>query len=227
MARRTNPWPAFVDLFSALLVITFAGFIMLAAAYRQERNAFQEREDALKKVRLEAIDIIEDLRKSLAQDTSMKNIVRECGDDTCIDLYIHFKEGDDSIPASEERESLEKACQILKTALDSLPSTRRNDINLVIEGHTNRRQPSELIDPRSLYVFNWNLSSRRASSVLYVFQQCGLGPPAYKIQSIGYADSKPICRELTPQCDDQNRRTTLLLHADTQSIEKRLKELRR
>jgi flagellar motor protein MotB len=211
-----------VDLFSALLVITFAGFIMLAAAYRQEKNAFQEREEALKQVRHEANDIIEEIKTSLAQDTSMKNIVRACGDDTCIDLYIHFKEGDDVISDPEERKSLETACQILKAALDKLPPSRRNDINLVIEGHTNRHQPSEPLDPRSLYLFNWNLSSRRASSVSYAFEQCGLGPPAYKIQSIGYADSNPICHQLTPQCDDQNRRTTLLLHADTQSIEKRL-----
>ena len=154
----------------------------------------------------------------------MTNIVRQCGDDTCIDLYIHFKEGDDFIFDLTERKSLEKVCQVLRTALDKLPSSRRNDINLVIEGHTNRHQPSEPMDPRSLYLFNWNLSSRRASSVLYVFQQCGLGPPTYTIQSIGYADSKPICHELTPQCDDQNRRTTLLLHADTRSIEARLKQ---
>jgi flagellar motor protein MotB len=197
---------------------------MLAAAYRQEKNSLKEREEALKQVRLEANDIIEEIKKSLAEDSSMTNIVRQCGDDTCIDLYIHFKEGDDFISNLTERQSLEKVCKVLKTTLDKIPTDRRNDINLVIEGHTNRHQPSEPLDPRSLFLFNWNLSSRRASSVLYVFQQCGLGPPAYTIQSIGYADSKPICHELTRGCDDQNRRTTLLLHADTRSIEARLKQ---
>jgi hypothetical protein len=35
MKRRTNPWPAFVDLFSALLIATFAGLIMFSGAFQK------------------------------------------------------------------------------------------------------------------------------------------------------------------------------------------------
>jgi hypothetical protein len=36
MTRRANPRPAFVDLFAALLIASFGGFIMLTGAYQQE-----------------------------------------------------------------------------------------------------------------------------------------------------------------------------------------------
>ena len=44
MPRRSNPWPAFVDLFSALLTVTFAGFIMLSTAYEGELADVKKRE---------------------------------------------------------------------------------------------------------------------------------------------------------------------------------------
>lgn len=224
MPRRTNPWPAFVDLFSALLIATFAGFIMLAGAYQHEVGGYQEAELAKKKTRDEADRIVDQVKKSLERDNMVKAKVRPCGEDTCIDLYMHFGLNDDRITSNDERTSLEGTCKIIKDALDGLPAEQRKDIALTIEGHTDSKQVSNRTDARTAYSFNWNLSAKRATSVLYVFQSCGLKPPDYKVVAIGYADSKKLCFEPTNYCDDQNRRTTLLLHADSQSIEARLKE---
>jgi outer membrane protein OmpA-like peptidoglycan-associated protein len=223
MPRRTNPWPAFVDLFSALLIASFAGFIMLSGAYQHELAGYQEAEIAKKKTRDEADRIIDQVKKALEKDNMVKAKVRSCGEDTCIDLYMHFGLNDDTI-APDERRSLESTCEIIKNALDELPAEQRTDIALTIEGHTDSKQVSYATDPRTRHLFNWNLSAKRATSVLYVFQNCGLGPPVYKVVAIGYADSKKLCSQPTSYCDDQNRRTTLLLHADTQSIEARLKQ---
>lgn len=224
MARRTNPWPAFVDLFSALLVITFAGFMMLSAAYQHELKRFQETESEMTKVRQEANRIIGTIQKSLTKDSALASRVRPCGEDTCIDLDLHFAEGHDAIGDNQEQAALERVCVIIKSAIDALPPHDRKDIGLVIEGHTNQNQPSEPLSPRDKYLFNWNLSGRRATSVLYKFQQCGLSAPVYSVEAIGYADSKPICTDATQNCSDKNRRTTLLLRADTHRIETRLKQ---
>jgi outer membrane protein OmpA-like peptidoglycan-associated protein len=225
MPRRTNPWPAYVDLFSALLIASFAGFIMLSGAYQHEVSGYRQREKETEKMREEASSIIGRVKKSLDQDNAMSNIVRSCGDDTCIDLYIHFDQNKDEINDTEELNSINRTCGILKGALDGLSIEQRKDLEITIEGHTDSTQPLSVTDPRLRYRLNWDLSARRATSVLYVFQQCGLKPPDYQIVAIGYADSVPLCHESTQDCLTKNRRTTLRLRADTRSIEARLKKL--
>jgi flagellar motor protein MotB len=227
--RRTNPWPAFSDLFIALLVATFAGFMMLSASYQSELKKFQSElkrfqnvEGKTTKMRLEANRIIQEIEQALAKNASLASHVRSCGEDACIDLDIHFEEGSDTIANEGEENVLRQICGIIKGAVDSLQPSDRQDIGLVIEGHTNRNQPQDLLSPREKYLFNWNLSGRRATSVLYVFKDCGMATPTYNVQAIGYADSKPICQEPTKKCNDDNRRTRLLLRADTRSIQSRL-----
>jgi outer membrane protein OmpA-like peptidoglycan-associated protein len=229
LSRRTNPWPALVDLFSALLVATFAGFILLSseyhgevAGYRSRLATYESKEQALTKVRHEADQIVARLKEQLAKE-EIKSILRPCGDDACLDLYIHFALNEDKITNADEARALETTCRTLRAALDSFTSEQKKDIELVIEGHADRSQAPGIIDPRAFYLFNWNLSAKRASSVLYEFQKCGLNPAEYSIVTIGYADSQPICPAPTLYCDDQNRRTTLRLRADTKRIEERLK----
>ena len=149
--------------------------------------------------------------------------MRRCGEDTCIDLYIHFKKDEDVIDNNAELSSLKNSCSAIRNAIDQLPPERKKDIEIIIEGHTDNQQPSESTDARVRYLFNWNLSGKRATSVLYEFQQCGLVPPEYQIVAIGYADSMPICKDDNQACRDNNRRTTLRLRADTKRIEERLK----
>jgi len=96
MTRRANPRPAFVDLFAALLIAGFGGFIMLTGAYQQElrfsedaaqkikdmRNqlaSYKEAEDKVKKLRQEGDRIFEQVLQSLSQNSSVQNVVRRCG----------------------------------------------------------------------------------------------------------------------------------------------------
>lgn len=221
MQRRTNPWPAFVDLFSALLVATFAGFIMLSGAYKQEVSGYKLREKELAKMREEAESIIAQVQKALSQALGDK--IRRRGDDTCIDLDLHFEMDADKLSHSEERGALERACAIIKNALDELPAEQRRDIEFFIEGHSDSQQPKNVTDEQERFRYNWDLSSRRATSVLHIFQRCGLKPPDYAILALGYADSEPdpTCPEGS-DCNARNRRTTLRLRANTQRIEERL-----
>ena len=196
---------------------------MLTGAYQQEVAGYKQRELELKKIRVEADKIIETVKKSLDQDASMQNIVRACGDDTCIDLYIHFELNEDTVKYPEELQTLSKTCNVLKSALDTLPPTQKRDMEFIIEGHTDNRQVSGTTDQRTRDLFNWNLSAKRATSVLYEFQKCGLRAPDYQVLAIGYADSMPLCNDNDENCLAKNRRTTLRLRADTKRIEERLK----
>lgn len=220
--RRTNPWPAFADLFAALLVASFAGFIMLTGAYKQELNRYKTAEKETTRIRAEADLIIQQIRGSLDKSSSLRGVIRKCGDDTCIDLNIHFEKNYSTLANSAEKQDLGRACEIIKNALDALPPQQKKDIELIIEGHTDSQQALSVTDPRERYLYNWNLSSQRATSVAYEFQLCDLKPPVHQVVAIGYADSMPICQQATQDCYSQNRRTTLRLRADTRNIERRL-----
>jgi len=234
MSRRTNPWPAFVDLFSALLVAAFAGFILISselkgagkrmAELEGEIQTYRSRERELSRVRAQADQIVEDLEKQLAKDQLLRGKLAKCGDDACLDLFIHFPRNQAFIPPDQQQQvlALQDACRTLREALDRLPSDQRRDIEVIVEGHADRTQVPRTVDPRTAFLFNWHLSSQRAASVLYEFERCGLTPPTYGIAMIGYADSEQICSELTEACDQENRRTTLRLRANTRKIAKRL-----
>jgi len=223
MRRRTNPWPAFVDLFSVLLTVTFAGFIMLSSAYEAELANVQKTEKEKKEFRERALAVKDKVKDALNKDASLGASPRACGDDLCIDLYVLFALNDDKITSDDEKVSLSRACKYIKNALDTLPADEKKDLGLVVEGHTDSKQ-ANFPDLRERERFNWNLSARRASSVLYEFRGCGLHAPDYQIVAIGYSDTLPVpdCKETPEKCDERNRRTTLRLHADTAQIEERL-----
>jgi outer membrane protein OmpA-like peptidoglycan-associated protein len=232
MSRRTNPWPAFVDLFSALLVAAFAGFILMASEQKgagermseleKKVKAYERQMQAVTRVRAEADRILKELETKL-KERKLQTKVTECGEDACLDLFIHYPINQAEIPPDQQQQvsALGDACGILRDALEKFPPEQRRDIEIIVEGHADRTQ-AKAQDPKSAYLFNWALSSRRAASVLWEFQQCGLGAPKHSISVIGYADSEKVCSEPTEECDRQNRRTTLRLRANTQKISERL-----
>ena len=229
MRKRTNPWPAFADLFSALLIATFAGFVMISGAYQSEigSNGAEKRKlnEALNKAREQADKITDEIQEILAKDSSLKFRPRRCGDETCIDLDINFKRSRDTIDPDQEI-ALGTACEAIKKALDKLSEPERKDIIITIEGHTDSQKLEVSQGPREDYLYNWKLSASRAASVLYVFKEKGLDPEKYAVVSIGYADTVKLCNSAPTdeECNRKKRRTTLKLRADISGIEERLKK---
>lgn len=235
MRYRTNPWPSFSDLFSATLIVTFAGIVMITAAYKSDVQTLKNQitnmqgGDAdmvaakVRQARLDANKIIEQVKQELNRDTSLKTTTHDCGDNTCLDIDIEFERNDALIKNPEDLSILKSVALSLKKAIDALPLEQRKDIEIVIEGHTDKTLPKNvLLDDRGLYLYNWDLSARRATSVAYEFKQSGLTPDGYRIVAIGYAASDPICTDDNmPDCEKRNRRTTLYLRGDTRGIEKR------
>lgn len=218
--RRSNPWPAFVDLFSALLIAAFGGLMLLSAAYQHR----VEQEVMVSQVRQAADAIHHRLRLAVTQQPNLGTRIRECGDDTCIDLYIHFARNQAYITDTTEQAALRDLGVDLRRGLDQLAAVDRADVEVIVEGHADRSQVVRMPNPRDAFLYNWNLSAKRASSVVYEFRQIDLSVPDYKIVAIGYADSQPLCGQPTAKCDEENRRTTLRLRIDTRSLETRLKK---
>ncbi|MBZ5538180.1 MAG: OmpA family protein [Acidobacteriia bacterium] len=237
MRERYNPWPAFVDLFSALFIAALAGFILIAAAFHPDDQSKSNGDEAqqreyvngrITRVKQTADDVTSKIQDELNSTGGLQGKVGRCGEEeTCVDLYIHFDPNKEEIK-SGERKGLENTIEIIKNSISQLSEGKAEmlrDLEICIEGHTDSTQVSHSTDEHTRFAFNWNLSGRRATSVLHEFAAKGMSPRDYNIVAIGYADSKPACDEsvdTTSTCRDQNRRTTLLLRPDHRRIEERL-----
>lgn len=212
MRRNNRPWPAFVDLFSALFIASFAGLVLLTGktAIEIEKQELRATVDTL----------ATQLQKYLTDDQALESRVERVGDDVVIDLYIHFDRNSDRISIREELSTLERLIGKIKATLDDVDARQRSNVEVIIEGHSDSQQASGEPDPRTRYLYNWDLSSRRAISVLYEFKRLGLAPPDYSVIAIGYADSVPKCVEKTEACYRENRRTTIRLRPDMARIER-------
>src|SRR3954454_2922727 len=175
--RRSNPSPAFVDLFSALLIAAFGGLMLLSAAYKSR----VDQEVIASDVRHAADAIHKRLRMAIAGRQTLRARTRDCGDDTCIDLYIHFAVNKDTIADPVEKLALRDLGVDLRRGLDELPELDRRDVEVIVEGHADRTPVTQIGDQRHAFLFNWNLSAQRASSVVYEFRSIGLHVPEYKV----------------------------------------------
>lgn len=207
MKRRSNPWPALVDLFGALLVVTFGGLMML---YGQAKAVVQKGQNVE--------DRLFGIRESLSAPGAAGALPlsrRGCEPDVCIDIGVKFESDDDAVSIGQSSD-LQRLAERLVPELEKIPFSDRQYVQLVVEGHTDSSNLVPEKEPRKRFMKNWELSSRRASSVLFELQKYGLSPTEYGVISIGYADSQPIEKEelSLPVIElerrrQTNRRTTL------------------
>lgn len=90
---------------------------------------------------------------------------------------------------------------LVTASLMALP----NDI--AIEGHTDSRPIST-----SRYPSNWELSTARATSVLRYMLLQGFDPA--RISASGYADTRPVADNATPEGQSANRRVEIVIVSD-------------
>ncbi len=94
----------------------------------------------------------------------------------------------------EYRPILDKIVEILKEI--------KNPVE--VEGHTD-----SIPIHTSKYPSNWELSTARAGSVVRYFISKGLDPTRFK--AVGYADTKPIAPNTTPEGREKNRRIEIVI----------------
>lgn len=81
---------------------------------------------------------------------------------------------------------------------------KKSNHTITIEGHT------DAVPIRSArFPSNWELSSSRAGSVVRYFEANGVA--SNRLRAIGYADTKPLAPNDTPENRAQNRRVELLM----------------
>jgi len=212
----SRPWPAFVDLFSALFIATLAGFVLLTGKTKLQ----------IEKARIRAaVDSTNKRLKSVLQSSEETNFnVEQQGDEIVFDLYIEFERNSDEIKNEEDVETIRRLAKTVQRSIDKLPEKRRSVVQVVIEGHSDQQRVYGISDPRARYLFNWNLSSQRATSVLYEVRQAGLSPNSYSVVAIGYGDTRPRCTQDTPECHRKNRRTSIRLSPDMGLIERQIED---
>ena len=78
-----------------------------------------------------------------------------------------------------------------------------------VEGHTDNLPIKSPVFPS-----NWELSAARASSVIRLFSENGVGGD--RMVAIGYADNRPVEDNATPEGRSRNRRVTVMILAENQ-----------
>jgi outer membrane protein OmpA-like peptidoglycan-associated protein len=218
--HRFSPWPAYVDLFSGLVVLMFA--VIVIDVVRAKQSPVQKM----------AEEVLASVKKDLGDSAN------QCSDqDLCVNVSINFDTGKDIIKGYDD---IKRVADVLLKALNEQqrknPKLDTKLVQIVVEGHTDSRVRDNLTG-RARFVFNWNLSAQRASSVMYALDQYGLGSRnGYNVVSLGLANSDDVCHAqrdvlCTPEdvecrrrvdaaaagpdpCDDKNRRTTIRMIFD-------------
>ncbi len=76
--------------------------------------------------------------------------------------------------------------------------------DVVVEGHTDNAPIHSSVFPS-----NWELSAARAAAVVRFFESRGI--PGFRLQAVGYGDTRPISENFTEEGRRKNRRVEILI----------------
>lgn len=172
-----NIWLAYCDLFAGILIV-FAVFYGLQL--EQERAAKKE----LQKAQNKAVAILDKVAARINaryKDPSRK--VTSDGTQLILPADVTFQSGRFDIRPESTSWLLEIASEI-EHALDELGSDRRG-ITIEIRGHTDAYP----VSGGQALPTNWELSSRRATEIIRLFQKHELlDPTKFKVVAVGAAE---------------------------------------
>jgi outer membrane protein OmpA-like peptidoglycan-associated protein len=222
-----------VDLFGALAVMFVVG-----AAYTQSKNTdlreaiknCEEERRQMTAAQVAAEDLLTTARSfgdvpARFCDEGLEE-ASQVRDTVCLDVRLEFPLDSDEIRSDRDRERLAAIAEGLKTWINGFEEAQaesggagrvaKSQVQIVVEGHTDSTQPRGVTEGRTLFKYNWDLSARRASSVMHELGRSGLDQARYNLAAWGQADSDPLCHETAdPKCQQQNRRTTIKIRFDS------------
>jgi chemotaxis protein MotB len=91
------------------------------------------------------------------------------------------------------------------------PVLAKGDSTISVEGHTDS-SPIDTLE----YASNWELSANRAARVVRLFIDEGIAPT--RLEAVGFADTRPLAKNDTPDGRAENRRVTILVRTGKLSI---------
>lgn len=150
-------------------------------------------------------------------------------EDVKVTFYVEFAVGEDYFPDAEAlalQEKVERYGRVIKSAVDVAWEATKNDVSppmskrkvqIVVEGHTDA-QPFAGRTEAERSKKNWDLSAKRASTVLTLWEgpSVGLSAPEYNVVAWGRSYLVPRCSDPNPtaDCYRRNRRTEIWLRYD-------------
>jgi outer membrane protein OmpA-like peptidoglycan-associated protein len=171
-----NIWLAYCDLFAGLLIV-FAVFYGLQL--EQERAAKKE----LQKAQNKAVALLDHVAARInARSNDPSKQVKSDGTQLVLPSDITFQSGSYNIRPDSKNWLLGIATE-LQNALDELGVDRRS-VTIEIRGHTDAYPFNG-----GAYFTNWELSSRRATEIVRLFQDNKLlDPTKFRVVAVGAAE---------------------------------------
>src|SRR5690606_2890044 len=135
------------------------------------------------------------------------------GLDELIDVIINeesvsFRINNEILFTSGQADLMPSGLEVLTRLAEVLA---RNDYQIAVEGHTD---PIPIQNDR--FPSNWELSTRRATSVLRHLQSQGIS--ASRLRATGYADTRPIAPNDSPAGRAFNRRVELIMEIPRNAV---------
>ena len=126
------------------------------------------------------------------------------------DFYLEVEIKADILFPSGEAEIEAPALPVLERVAEVLEPF---DNPIQVEGHTDDVPIGEADFPS-----NWELSAARAGRVVRLFADEGVDP--MRLAVVGLGEHRPIASNETPEGRNQNRRVSLVIHADARAQER-------
>jgi flagellar motor protein MotB len=224
MARRFSVWPAYADFFAGLAVVLLGFFVLESKQTREIERKYEELQRRMTKSQETAANVLDAIAEH-TRDVGGVTYDRCSPEDVCVNVELQFEPSDDTLTL-DDTVALQHVARSIRSVLEQ-PKNRdvRNWVQIVVEGHTDCRIPADL-NGRDAFKYNWDLSAKRASSVLHELNENGLGSTDhYNVVSWGLAASRPkcppqgSCTRADDPCKKQNRRTTIRLKFDYRMYE--------
>jgi len=146
----------------------------------------------------EMVDLVMNLRAIIDEDSELKRSAGAFAEQEGVVVRVEsgylFESG-----KAELRPGSEKVLdRVVKTLKD-------HNFWCVIRGHTDDREQTS-----SLYPTGWELSAARAAAALRYVVDKGISP--LHLKAIGYADTRPLVPNDTPEDRAKNRRVEFFIH---------------
>lgn len=199
----------------------------LAGKDEEIRNRDSRLADAQRSIEEQAARLRELEAALSAKDSAMaelrNTIANALVDFSSDELAVHHKDGkvyvsleEQLLFASGKYDVNDKGVQALRKIAGVLAS--HSELDIVVEGHTDNVP----YNGRGVLIDNWDLSVKRATSVLRILLETGK-MPASRIQASGRADSVPVDQANTSEARRKNRRTEIILAPNLDQILSTLK----
>jgi chemotaxis protein MotB len=202
--KSDNSWLlSYIDLMTLLLTV----FVLLLAYAKTDMDKFRATSEAMSKqtgrnalfvspTASKESMLSQHLQKSIAESGMLDNIdvLTQQG---AIELRMKDKILFESGTAQLRRDGKALLAKLI-------PLLQKDPYRITVEGHTDN---TPIATER--YPSNWELSAARASQVVRFLITEGIDPQ--RTRAIGYADTKPVAQNTTPEGRSQNRRVSLII----------------